>query len=72
MDMHKAAEISKLTQGAVSVVSTVQYSTLHYTMDLDLAASERASERERERVSERVKRSFSFSLPTQQLQVQDA
>jgi hypothetical protein len=30
MDMHKAAEISQLTQGAVSVVSTVQYTTLHY------------------------------------------
>jgi hypothetical protein len=46
MDMHKAAEISKLTQGAVSVVSTVQFTTLHYIMDLDLATVERESQRE--------------------------
>ena len=62
MDMHKAAEISKLTQGAVSVVSTVQYSTVHYTTLWTLTlqrASERASESERE--SQRESSALSLS-----------
>ena len=57
MDMHKAAEISKLTQGAVSVVSTVQYTTL-WTLTLQ-RASERASESERE--SQRESSALSLS-----------